>query len=275
MIRKYQIGVVQMDTRDDKEANLKAACEFIDEAAAKGAKLVSFPEVMNVISENPPPAEEVPRAETISLMAQKARQHGIYIHCGSIAEINPDGDRKYNTTAFLNPKGECIAKYRKLHTFDITLPDGTVANESERIKPGSEIVTADTELGCFGFSICYDIRFPELYRYMVLHGAQLLFTPANFTTPTGKDHWEAILRCRAIENSSYVIAAAQIGKKKGVSNSFGSTMVVDPWGTVISRARETACVIMADIDLDYLDDVRRRMPGLVNRRSDIYDVIKK
>ena len=136
-------------------------------------------------------------------------------------------------------------------------------------------MTLDTELGCFGFSICYDIRFPELYRYMVLNGAQLLFTPANFTTPTGKDHWEAILRCRAIENSSYVIAAAQIGKKKGVSNSFGSTMVVDPWGTVISRARETACVIMADIDLDYLDDVRRRMPGLVNRRSDVYDVIKK
>jgi len=274
-MRKYQIGVVQMDSRDDKAANLKAACGFIDEAVSKGAHMVTFPEVFNVIDEGQDLPEEVPGGPTISLMAEKAREHNIWIHCGSIGELNPDGDRKYNTTVMLNPKGEMVAKYRKLHTFDIILPDGTATAESARIKPGDEMVTLETDMGHLGFTICYDIRFPELFRYLALQGAQVIFTPANFATPTGKDHWETILKARAVENGCYIVAAAQIGRKRGKSDSFGASLVVDPWGTIISKARETACVTMAEIDLDYLDKVRGMLPMLTNRRGDVYDTIKK
>lgn len=274
-LRKYTMAVVQMDTQSDKEANLKAACNFIDEAVAHGAKFVSFPEVWNVIDEGQEEPEEVPGGRTISLMAGKAREHGIWIHCGSIAEVNPEGDRKYNTTAVLNPKGEMVAKYRKLHTFDITLPDGSKAEESARIKPGKEMVVADTEMGGLGLSICYDIRFPELYRWLALHGAEILFTPANFRMATGKDHWEAILRARAIENGCYVVASAQYGKKHGTIFSFGDSMIIDPWGMIICRAQERAGIALGEIDLDYLDKIRSMMPSLKNRRDDVYDTIKK
>jgi len=274
-MRKYTIGVVQMDTREDKDANLKAACEFIDEAVSKGAKMVSFPEVFNVIDNGEDEPEAIPDGRTITLMAEKAREHNIWIHCGSIAEFNPEGDRKYNTTVMLNPKGEMVAKYRKLHTFDITLPDGTQTMESARIKPGQDMVTVETEMGHLGLTICYDIRFPELYRYLALQGAEIIFTPANFATPTGKDHWETILRTRAIENGCYIIASAQIGRKRGKSDSFGATLVVDPWGMVVAKAPEKACVIMADIDLDYVGKVRGMLPMLTNRRGDVYDTIKK
>ena len=275
MMRKYLMAVIQMDTRDNKDANLKAASGFIDEAAAKGAKFVSFPEVFNVIDDGQEAPELVPEGRTISLMAEKAREHGIWIHCGSIAEMNPDGDRKFNTTAVLDPTGKMVAKYRKLHTFDITLPDGSVAEESAKIKPGDKMVTVETEMGHLGLSICYDIRFPEMYRWMALQGAQILFTPANFRMATGKDHWEAILRARAIENTCYVVAAGQYGKKRGVSDSFGDSVIIDPWGTIVARAPERAGIAIGEIDLDYLDKVRANLPSLKTRRGDVYDTIRK
>lgn len=275
MLRKYMIGVIQMDTRDNYEENMEAACRFIDEAAAKGAKLVAFPEVFNYIGNDPRDPEEIPGGPTIRLMAKKAKEHHIWIHCGSISEVNPDGEKKYNTTVLLNPEGEEVARYRKLHAFDITLADGTETRESDRMQIGKDIVMLDTELGKLGFSICYDIRFPELYRYMAINGCQVIFAPANFQMQTGKDHWETIIRTRAIENTCYMVAPGQIGKKRGVSLSFGSSMVADPWGTVIARAKETAGVTMAEIDLDYLDKVRANIPCLKNRRDDVYDVIKK
>jgi len=274
-MRKYLIGVVQMDTRDNKEENLKTACVFIDEAVAKGAKLVTFPEVFNVIDLGQEPPEEIPNGRTITLMSEKAKQHGIWIHCGSMAEVNPDDERRLNTSVLLNPKGEVVAKYSKLHMFDITLPDGTETKESARYKPGTEMVTVATEMGHLGLTICYDIRFPELYRYLALQGAEIIFTPSNFATPTGKDHWETILKTRAIENGCYIIAAAQIGRKRGKSDSFGASLVVDPWGTIVAKAREEACVTMAEIDLDYLDIIRSRIPSLKNRRNDVYDTIRK
>ena len=275
MLRKYMIGVIQMDTRDNYEENMEAACRFIDEAAAKGAKLVAFPEVFNYIGNDPRDPEEIPGGPTISLMAKKAKEHHIWIHCGSISEVNPDGEKKYNTTVLLNPEGEEVARYRKLHAFDITLADGTETRESDRMQIGKDIVMLDTELGKLGLSICYDIRFPELYRYMAINGCQVIFAPANFQMQTGKDHWETIIRTRAIENTCYMVAPGQIGKKRGVSLSFGSSMVADPWGTVIARAKETAGVTMAEIYLDYLDKVRANIPCLKNRRDDVYDVIKK
>lgn len=275
MLRKYLVGVVQMDSRDNYEENMEAACRYIDEAAARGAKLVTFPEVFNYIGEDPRDPEEISGGPTISLMAEKAREHGIWIHCGSINEVNHEGEKKYNTTVLLNPQGEEVARYRKLHAFDITLLDGTETRESDRMQIGKDIVMVDTELGRIGLSICYDIRFPELYRYMAMSGCQVIFTPANFQMQTGKDHWEIILRTRAVENTCYIVAAGQIGKKRGVSLSYGSSMVVNPWGTVVARAQETEGVTMAEIDLDYLDKVRQDLPCLKNRRDDVYDVIKK
>ena len=272
-MRKYPIGVIQLDSQNDKGKNLKQICAFIDEAAARGAKLVALPEVMNCIGDNVGEggqAESIPGYST-EILAAKAREHGIFVHCGSLREAIPGETRSYNTTVLLNPLGEVAATYRKLHTFDVSLADGTVANESERIKPGKEIVTAETELGTLGFSICYDIRFPELYRLLAMKGAQVIFTPANFTITTGKDHWEAILRTRAIENGCYIVAPAQMGKKPKFT-SFGSSLVVDPWGVVVARSAERPGVTIAEIDLDYSDNVRAQIPSLKNRRADVYDL---
>jgi predicted amidohydrolase len=273
MARKYLVGIIQLDTQNDKGKNLRDICDFIDEAAARGARLVALPEVMNLLGDNVGEGgarETIPGYSTEILM-RKAREHGIFIHCGSLGEEIPGDTRCFNTTVMLDRKGEIIAKYRKLHTFDVTLPDGSVQDESTRVKPGSEIVTVDSDLGRLGFSICYDIRFPELFRLLAIQGAQLIFTPANFTLPTGKDHWEPILRTRAIENGCYIVAPAQIGKKPKFT-AFGNSMVVDPWGTVVARSKEEPGVTIAEIDLDFQDKVRRQLPSLKNRRSDIYDL---
>lgn len=275
-LRKYKIAVVQLDSQNNKGENLKTACRCIDEAAAEGVRLVSFPEMMNLSGENIGEGgghETIPGYTTKILMA-KAREHGIYIHSGSFCEKIPGGEKAYNTSVIIDPEGEIIARYRKLHTFDVTLPDGTVCDESARLHPGNEIVTVDTALGRLGMSICYDIRFPELYRIMALDGAQVIFTPASFTMPTGKDHWEPILRTRAIENGCYIVAPGQIGKKVHFT-AYGNSMVVDPWGTVVSRARDTVGVIYAEIDLDYEDAIRAKIPSLANRRADVYDLHRK
>lgn len=269
-MRKFMVAAVQMDTQNDKEANWRQMAAFIDEAAAKGAQLVAFPEVVNILSEDPQYAEVIP-GPTTELLAEKAREHQIWIHGGSISEVNPHGVRTYNTTVLINPAGELVARYSKLHNFDMTLPDGSSVRESDRKEPGKEIVTVETELGHLGFAICYDMRFPELFRLMTLQGAQIIFLPANFTMPTGKDHWEPILRARAIENGCYLIAPNQVGvKEKFVA--YGNSMIVDPWGTVIARASDKPGVILAEIDLDYLDDVRRRNPSVANRRTDVYQL---
>lgn len=275
-MRKFNVALIQLDTQNNKKENLDTIGKYIDIAAEKGAKIVSLPEVMNIVGENISEggnAEEIPGYSTEFLM-NKAKEHDIYIHGGSMAEIIPGDEKFYNTTVMIDNKGEIIAKYSKLHTFDVTLPDGTVTAESDRIKPGSDIVNIDTEYGNLGFTICYDIRFPELFRLLSLNGAEIIFTPASFTVPTGKDHWEPILRTRAIENGCYIIAAGQIGKKTKFT-AFGNSMVIDPWGTVIAKSKDEPGVTIAEIDLDYLEKIRSKIPSLKNRRSDIYDVIVK
>ena len=275
---KYTVALVQMDSQNDRAENMERAARFIDEAAERGAVLVSLPEVMNYIAGSK--AEDVKAKEaeeggetlpgySTEILMQKAKEHGIYIHSGSFTEKNPAiQGRHYNTSVMIDDTGEIIATYRKLHTFDVVLPDGTVYNESEKIAPGEKIVTADTKLGKLGFSICYDIRFPELFRLMALKGVQIFFTPANFTVPTGQ-HWEPLLRARAIENGCYVIAAAQIGKKPHFS-AYGNSMVVDPWGTVIAHAKNEVGVTYAEIDLDFQEKIRKQIPSLKNRRADVY-----
>ena len=205
-------------------------------------------------------------------MAGLAKKYNVWLHCGSIYEKNPDDARPYNATMVIRPDGTLAAKYHKIHPFDVVIPDGPVNRESDRICPGNEIVTVDTgEVGCLGLSICYDMRFAELYRIMALEGAQILMVPADFTMPTGKDHWETILRTRAIENGCYVIAPAQCGVKPKFQ-AYANSLVVDPWGNVIARASNYPQVITAEINLDYIEKVRKQIFTLENRRPDIYSL---
>ena len=272
-MKKFNAAVIQMDSTDQVDQNLETLAGYIEEAAARGAKLVAMPENCNYVGRNIAAcAEEIPGGQTFRMMSELARKHTLWLHCGSIYEKNAGDPRPYNCTMVIDPEGRLAAKYRKLHPFDVVLQNGPAIRESDRICPGDKIVTVDTEtVGHWGLSVCYDMRFGEMYRLMALEGANLLFVPANFTVTTGKDHWEAILRTRAIENGCYVIAPAQCGvKPKFVA--YGKSMVVDPWGNIIAKAPEQPGVVMAEIDLDYLEKVRKQVFTLENRRPDVYQL---
>ena len=276
MTEKYKIALVQMDTQNDKGKNMETALWYADEAAKEGALLVCFPEVMNLIGRNVGEGggrEPVPGYST-KLLMEKAKEKGIFIHGGSITEEIPGERRAYNTSVLIGPDGRILSEYRKLHTFDITLADGKAFRESDRVCPGESMETVTTELGVFGISICYDVRFPELYRLLALKGAQVIFVPASFTKETGEAHLEALLRARAIENGCYLVPAAQTGTKPAYT-AYGNSMVIDPWGRVTARAGTEPGILYGEIDLAYEEEVRRQMPSLKNRRADLYDVIVK
>ena len=272
-MNKFTVAVLQLDSQDDEQKNLDTVVSFIEEAVARGAKLITMPESMNYVGlDNAGHAEEIPGGPTFQLMSEQAKKYGVWLHCGSIYEKNPNDPRPFNSTMVIDPQGNLAAKYHKIHPFDVVIPNGPVNRESERICPGNEIVTVDTgEVGHLGLSICYDMRFAEMYRIMALEGAQILLMPADFTMPTGKDHWETILRTRAIENGCYVIAPAQYGVKPKFQ-AYANSLVVDPWGNVIARASNHPQVITAEIDLDYLQQVRRQIFTLENRRPDVYSL---
>lgn len=274
-MNKFTVAVLQLDSQDDVHKNLDTVVSFIEEAAARGAKLITMPESMNYVGlDNAGHAEEIPGGPTFQLMSEQAKKYGVWLHCGSIYEKNPNDPRPFNSTMVIDPRGNLAAKYHKIHPFDVVIPNGPVNRESERICPGDEIVTVDTgEVGHLGLSICYDMRFAEMYRIMALEGAQILLMPADFTMPTGKDHWETILRTRAIENGCYVVAPAQYGVKPKFQ-AYANSLVVDPWGNVIARASNHPQVITAEIDLDYLQQVRRQIFTLENRRPDVYSLLR-
>ena len=274
-MNKFTVAVLQLDSQDDVQKNLDTVVSLIEEAAARGAKLITMPESMNYVGlDNAGHAEEIPGGPTFQLMSEQAKKYGVWLHCGSIYEKNPNDPRPFNSTMVIDPRGNLAAKYHKIHPFDVVIPNGPVNRESERICPGDEIVTVDTgEVGHLGLSICYDMRFAEMYRIMALEGAQILLMPADFTMPTGKDHWETILRTRAIENGCYVVAPAQYGVKPKFQ-AYANSLVVDPWGNVIARASNHPQVITAEIDLDYLQQVRRQIFTLENRRPDVYSLLR-
>ena len=274
-MNKFTVAVLQLDSQDDVQKNLDTVVSFIEEAAARGAKLITMPESMNYVGlDNAGHAEEIPGGPTFQLMSEQTKKYGVWLHCGSIYEKNPNDPRPFNSTMVIDPRGNLAAKYHKIHPFDVVIPNGPVNRESERICPGDEIVTVDTgEVGHLGLSICYDMRFAEMYRIMALEGAQILLMPADFTMPTGKDHWETILRTRAIENGCYVVAPAQYGVKPKFQ-AYANSLVVDPWGNVIARASNHPQVITAEIDLDYLQQVRRQIFTLENRRPDVYSLLR-
>lgn len=274
-VKKFLVAAIQVDSTNDKDQNLKNVIGFIAKAAERGAKLLAMPEHMNYVGDDFfGNAENIPGGKTFNLLAEQAVKHNVWLNCGSLYELNNYDSRPYNTSMVINPKGELVGKYRKMHTFDVVLENGTSIKESNRICPGNEVVTIPTgEVGHLGLSICYDIRFGELYRLMALEGAQILFAPSNFIVNTGKDHWEPILRTRAIENSCYVVAPGQCGKKPK-SHAYGKSLIVDPWGNVIAKASDKPGIITAEVDLKYLETVRNQLNTIQNRRTDVYSLTR-
>ena len=270
-MRRFSMAVIQLSSTQDPEENLQEIGAFVREAAERGAQAAALPECALYRGlEMERYAQDVPGGAAVRRLAQLARETGLWLHCGSLYERAPQGGRPYNRTLVIRPDGTLAGKYRKLHPFDVAVPNGPAVRESDQIRPGEEIVTVDAgDLGTWGLSICYDLRFGELYRLMALEGAQVLFVPANFTLNTGRDHWEVLIRARAIENGCYVVAPGQFGPGPEFP-AFGRSMVADPWGNVIARAPDRPGVILADIDLDYVDEIRRRVGTLDNRRRDKY-----
>ncbi len=199
--------------------------------------------------------------------ASVATRNDAWILVGSLAETSDEPARPFNTSVLIAPDGSIAATYRKIHLFDVTVEDGPVDRESDRVSPGDRAVVAQLDGTRLGLSICYDLRFPELYRALALAGAEVLSVPANFTERTGRDHWEVLLRARAIENGAYVLAPGQVGGPPG-QPAFGRSMVVDPWGTVVAQAPDRVGIITAELDLDRVRSVRRQIPTLANRRPD-------
>lgn len=272
--RKYKIAVVQLHTSSQLKDNLAKIEKFIRLAAQEGAKLIAFPEVMNVIETHVPSYSESDGGETFRLLSHLAKTLGVYIHGGSWSDTIPASKKHYNTSYLFDDKGVVVGKYRKIHTFDITDPSGQVYRESDTVTSGQEVVVVETPLGKLGFAICYDLRFPELHRLLALKGAEIIFNPSDFNLMTGKDHWEVLLRARAIENGVYMIAADQFGQNAKML-AYGNSLVVNPWGTVIARAGDDEQILYADIDLDSLADIRKRMQTLENRQSEVYSLSEK
>jgi predicted amidohydrolase len=202
----------------------------------------------------------------LGALVELATQRGVWLVAGGMPEQSEDPARPYNTSVVVDPRGRIAASYRKVHLFDVSLPDGTSHRESAATSPGSEAASVEVLGVRLGLSICYDVRFPELYRRLVDQGARVVTVPAAFTLTTGKDHWHALLRARAIENLVYVLAAAQHGKHPRGRQTYGKSVIIDPWGEVIAQCSEGEGFAMARLDFEYQDRVRNSLPSLVHRK---------
>jgi predicted amidohydrolase len=264
-----RVAAVQLNSSNDKAANLAAAERLVRAAAADGAELVALPEKWNLLAAG---EELLAGAEPLdgpSLGAARgwARELGIHLLAGSICERG--GEKASNTSVLIGPEGDDLAVYRKIHMFDVDA-GGVSYRESEYEQPGSEPVTAPLDGLIAGLSVCYDLRFPELFRILALRGARLLAVPSAFTRVTGRDHWEVLLRARAIENQAFVLAPNQIGEAPPHFDSFGHSAIVDPWGTVLAMAPDEECFVAADLDLEAQERTRESLPSLANRRPQAY-----
>jgi predicted amidohydrolase len=265
-------AAVQLTATQDRDRNRETADRLVREAAARGAELVLLPEKWSVYGR---PEDIVAGAEPLDGPAltwarDVARELGIDLIAGSIAERVDGGDRGANTCVHVGPDGEDRAVYRKVHMFDVEV-GGRVYRESAVEAPGDELVVTETADGTeVGLSICYDLRFPELYRILAVRGARVLTVPAAFTLTTTREHWEVLLRARAIEDQCFVVAANQVGEHAPGMQTGGRSMIVDPWGVVLAQAPDAECVIVADLDVEQQADIRAKVPSLANRRPEAY-----
>jgi predicted amidohydrolase len=265
-------GAVQLNSTDDTDSNLETADRLVREAARQGASLVVMPEKWSVLGT---PEQLLAGAQSLdgqcmSWASGIAAELGIDLVAGSIVERLEGDEKTANTSVHFGPDGARRAVYRKVHMFDVEV-DGTVYAESANERPGADVVGSLLAGGVgLGLSVCYDLRFPELFRMLAVRGAEVVALASAFTLATTRDHWEILVRARAIENQCFVVAANQVGDHPGGYRSGGRSLIVGPWGLVLAGAPDTECAIVADLDLSALRDVRRRLPSLANRRPDVY-----
>lgn len=266
-MQKFLAAAIQLNSRDETGPNLDAIASLVAAAANDGARLVVLPEYANYLADDGKLAHAEPlEGPTVAAYQDLARRHGIFFHGGSFLERSEDPRRACNTSVMIGPDGGIIATYRKIHLFDVAIGGRAEHLESNDILPGDRSVVAGTALGKIGMSICYDVRFPELFRALTAKGAAVITVPAAFTLYTGKDHWEVLLRARAIENQVFIIAPGQWGSHPEHRSCFGSSMIIDPWGTVLARASEGVGYVVAPIDPALLKRVRQQIPCLDHRR---------
>jgi predicted amidohydrolase len=269
---RIRVACVQMTSRQDRAANLERAEALVARAASTGADIVVLPEKWNLIGsadDYRAAAEPLDGGGSVEAMSRWAKTLGITLVGGSITECREGREKLSNTSCVFDAEGELVGLYRKIHLFDVEV-GGHVYRESETEEPGTEPVVARVEGWALGLSVCYDVRFPELYRILALEGAELVSVPAHFTTPTGRDHWHVLLRARAIENQNYVAAAAQVGETLPGKPAYGRSLIVDPWGTVLAQAPDEETVVVAEIDRARMHEIRTKLPSLANRRVDAY-----
>lgn len=275
MTAPFPVAVVQLSSQDDVEGNLARVAHWVAEAARAGAKLVALPENFAFMGEEADKrriAEELSDAAgpIVSAVRLAARTHGVFIVAGGMPERSDDPDRPYNTSVLVAPTGEVLSTYRKIHLFDVDLADGTKLEESRATGRGAPEVgrRALTSVGpaLLGMTICYDLRFPELYRALALAGARIITVPAAFTLTTGKDHWHVLLRARAIEDQVFILAPAQTGKHPRGRQTYGKSLIADPWGDVLAQCGEGEGFTVARLDFAAQDRVRAALPCLAHRR---------
>jgi len=267
-------AAVQLNSTGDSARNLETADRLTREAAADGARLVVLPEKWNLLGTDEEAlagAESLDDGPAVAWARATARELGIDLVAGSITERRDGHDKLSNTSVHVGADGEVRATYRKIHMFDVVV-GGVEYRESATEDPGDEIVLSETADGVpLGLTVCYDLRFPELYRILAVRGARVIALPAAFTRVTGRAHWEVLVRARAIENQAFVVAADQCGvHPPGDKESFGGSLIVDPWGEVLARAGDEPCFVAADLDLARQDEVREELPSLANRVPGAY-----
>ncbi|HET8566165.1 MAG TPA: carbon-nitrogen hydrolase family protein [Solirubrobacterales bacterium] len=267
-----RVAAVQLNSNEDKERNLAAAERLVRAAAADGAEFVALPEKWNLLAGG---EELVAGAEALdgpSLTAARgwARDLGVHLLAGSVSERGEEGEKASNTSVLIGPGGEDVAVYRKIHMFDVDA-GGVSYRESAHERPGAEPVVAPLGDLTLGLTVCYDLRFPELFRILALRGARIVAVPSAFTLATGRDHWEVLLRARAIEDQVFVVAPNQVGEAPPHYSSFGRSMVIDPWGVVLATAPDGEGFVAAELDFAGQDRVREALPSLANRRPDAYE----
>lgn len=268
MRNSLRAAAVQLCSGLNKDQNIRSVQRLVAEAAARGAQLVVLPELWDLYGDLARAAQEAESLDgpTAFTLCKLAAEHQLWLVGGSIAERANNG-KAFNTSLTINPTGDVVGIYRKIHLFDVDLGATLRVQESDYLTPGESVAGISTELANLGVAICYDLRFPELFRQLSTLGMEILCVPAAFTHTTGQDHWELLVRARAVENQCYLIAANQVGQHSPTSRSFGNSLIVDPWGRVLAKANgDREQVIVADLSSELLTDTRARVPALRHRR---------